>query len=124
MRSSRPMTSPGQYAWITSRTRRRVSGPNRSAGKYTRTLTKSRLRWMRANTPDRAVLGAVDDQLGQPQQIAGRRLEQLVAGQGAQRGQQLPAGVAVGAHAGAQQDLGDAPAHHRHPGRPCRPRRW
>ena len=70
---------------------------------------------MRANTPTRAALGAVDDELGQPQQVAGRRLEQLVARQRAQRGEQLPSGVAVGAHAGAQHDLGDAPAHDRHP---------
>ena len=63
---------------------------------------------------DGAVLGAVDDELGQPQQVGGRRLEQLVARQRAQRGQQPAAGVAVGPHARAQQDLGDAPAHDRH----------
>ncbi len=92
---------------------------------------------------DLSLLGARHHQLGQPQQVGGGRLEQLVARQGAQRGQQLPAGVAVAAHARSQQDLGDPLAHHRHspdraflaggdqaeedvdglPGRPVRPGR-
>ncbi len=116
MRSSRPMTSPGQYLWITSSTRRRVSGPKPVGREVHQHADEVAVEVDAREHADRPALGAVDDELGQPQQVAGRRLEQLVAGQGAQRGQQLPAGVAVGAHTGAQQDLGDAPAHDRHPG--------
>ena len=68
-----------------------------------------------AEHADGAVLGAVDDELGQPQQVGGGRLEQFVAGQRADRGEQAASGVAVGAHARAQQDLGDAPPHDRDP---------
>ena len=48
----------------------------------------------------RARDGTRDHELGQPQQVAGGSLEQLVARQRAQRREQLAAGVAVVADAG------------------------
>ena len=60
---------------------------------------------------DRPALEAVRHELGETQQVARRRFEQLVARQRPQRCEQLAAGVAVRAHSGAQHDLGDAPAH-------------
>ncbi len=62
---------------------------------------------------DGAVVGAVDDELGQRQQVGGRGLQQLVARQGAQRREQPPAGVTFRPDSGAVQDLADAPAHDR-----------
>ena len=62
---------------------------------------------------DGAVLGAIDDELRETMQVGSGRLEQLVAGKRADRGEQAAAGVAVGAHPRAQQDLGDPTPHDR-----------
>ncbi len=63
---------------------------------------------------DRPVISPRDYELGQLEQVSGGRLEQLVPGQRAQRGEQPPSGVTVGTHSGARQDFGEALSNHRH----------
>ena len=114
MRSSRPMISPGQYLLITAVTRRlrlRAEPVGREVHQHADEVAVEVDAGEHAHA---AVVGAIDDELRKTQQVGRRRLEQFVTGQGPHRREQPPAGVAVGAHAGAQQDLGDAPAHHRY----------
>ena len=116
IRSSRATTSPGQWARTTSPTRRRVSGPKRSAGKYTSTLTKSRLRCTRAKTPTAPCSARTTTSCASRSRSAVGASSSSSRGNVRNAAKQLASGVAAGSHSRAQQDLRDALAHNGNSG--------